>query len=275
MAMAPASVPAVAPVAQPGPGLRIRPRLDPPCVSSVVQIPLAGAGDRFAWAWINRLPGELGGTEIAANRGLAGIRQHRKTTTQMNIRTQLKVILAALANLLVLSYIVYLAGYNFLFFVFFFIPVALCGWYLGRLSVFCLSVLSGMSWCVVDILSNHQYPSEVCRYANTVICFLAFATIGLLVQGLRHSLAEQMRVRQELERALEETRRSAEEVRRLQGQMQVVCAWTKRINVEGRWVALDEFLTDQLKAKVTYGVSPEAMQAVLHNSEKGEQPVPA
>jgi K+-sensing histidine kinase KdpD len=194
---------------------------------------------------------------------------------QMNKRTRLKVILASLANLLVLSYIVYLTGYDFLFFVFFFIPVALCGWHLGRLSVFCMAVLSGMSWCVVDILSSHQYPSELFRYANSFICFLAFATIGLLVQGLRQSLNEQLRVRRDLENALEETRHSAEEVRRLQSQMQVVCAWTKRINVEGRWVALDEFLTDNLNAKVTYGVSPEAMQEVLHNVEPAEAAVPA
>jgi K+-sensing histidine kinase KdpD len=193
----------------------------------------------------------------------------------MNKRAQLKVILASLANLLVLSYIVFLTGHNFLFFVFFFIPVAMCGWYLGRLSVFCMAVLSGMSWCVVDILSNHAYPSELIRCANTCICFLAFAIIGLLVQGLRHSLAEQLRVRRELEQALEETRRAAEEVRRVQSQMQVVCAWTKRINVEGRWVALDEFLTDQLNAKVTYGVSPEAMQEVLHTVAKAEEPVTA
>ncbi len=193
----------------------------------------------------------------------------------MNTRAKLKVILASLANLLVLSYIVYLTGYNFLLFVFFFVPVAICGWYLGRLSVFCMSVLSGMSWCVVDILSNHGYPSELIRCANTCICFLAFTIIGLLVQGLRQSLSEQLRVRRDLEQALEEARRSNEEVRRLQSHLQVVCAWTKRINVEGRWVALDEFLTEQLNAKITYGVSPEAMQEVLHNVEKTEAPVAA
>ncbi len=194
---------------------------------------------------------------------------------RMSIRFQIKVILAALANLLVLSYIAYLTRHNFLFFVFFFVPVAMCGWYLGRLSVFCLSVMSGMSWCVLDILSNHEYPSELFRYANSLLCFLAFAIIGLLVQGLRQSLMEQMRVRQELEKALEESRRSADELRRLQSQMQVVCAWTKRINVEGRWIALDKFLTEQLNAKVTYGVSPEAMQEVLHSVDKTGEPVPA
>jgi K+-sensing histidine kinase KdpD len=190
----------------------------------------------------------------------------------MNWRTRLKVLLASLAIVLELCYFVFLSGDYFLFFVFFFIPVALCGWHLGRLSVFLMSVLSGMSWCVVDILSNHGYPSELVRCVNSLICFLAFATIGLLVQGLRQSVQEQQRARRELEQALEETRRAAEEVRRVQSQMQVVCAWTKRINVEGRWVALDEFLTDQLNAKVTYGVSPEAMQQVLDHVDPAEAP---
>ena len=194
------------------------------------------------------------------------------TTNQTSKRFQLKVVLASLANLLVLSYIVYLAGYNFLFFIFFFIPVSLCGWYLGRVSVVCMAILSGVSWCVVDILSNHYYPSELCRYANTVICFLAFAIIGLLLQRLRHSLTEQLRVRRDLEKTLEELNRTTEEARKLQSQLQVVCAWTKRINIEGRWVALDEFLTNTLNTKITYGVSPEAMQAVLDNAENAETP---
>ena len=85
----------------------------------------------------------------------------------MSKHFQLKVILASVANLLVLSYIVYLAGYHFLFLIFLFIPVSLCGWYLGRLSVVCMAILSGVSWCVVDILSNHQYPFEVFRYATS------------------------------------------------------------------------------------------------------------
>ena len=136
----------------------------------------------------------------------------------MSKHFQLKVILASLANLLVLSYGVYLAGYHFLFFVFFFIPVSLCGWYLGRALVVCMAILTGVAWCVVDILADHQYPVEVFRYANSLICFLAFATIGLLVQNLRQSLHKQVEMRRELEKALEGIKRSTEETRRLQGQ---------------------------------------------------------
>jgi hypothetical protein len=186
--------------------------------------------------------------------------------------TPWKVILASLANLIAVSYIDYLTGYQYLFFVFYFIPVAMCGWYLGRTAVLCMAILTGMSWCFVDILSHHLYPSEVARYANSFICFLAFGSIGLLLQGLRQSLGEQLRIRRELEDALGEIQRSTAETRKLQGQLQVVCAWTKRINVEGKWIGLDEFLTNKLNAKITYGVSPEAMQEVL-NMDRAPEPV--
>jgi K+-sensing histidine kinase KdpD len=185
---------------------------------------------------------------------------------ETTIPFRLKVILASLANLLAISYIHYLTGYEFLFFVFYFLPVSLSGWYLGRLSVFCFAVLTGMSWCFVDILSNHQYPHEMIRYANSVICFLAFAIIGILVQGLRQALNEQKQISQQLQKAHDELQRWSQELQTLQSHMQVVCAWTKRINVEGKWVPLDEFFRDKLKAQISFGVSPEAMQQILQDA---------
>src|ERR1051325_1410910 len=182
----------------------------------------------------------------------------------MSAKSRLQVLLASISNLLVLSYIHYLTGYQFLFFVFYFIPVSLCGWYLGRTAVLFMAILTGMSWCLVDILADHFYPLEIFRYANSFICFLAFGSIGVLLHSLRQSLHRESGARQELEKALEELNRSTAEIRKLQGHLQVVCAWTKRINVEGQWIALDEFLKTKLNAQVSYGVSPEAMQEVLH-----------
>ncbi len=190
------------------------------------------------------------------------------------MRFRLKVLLASVANLLVLSYIHYLTGYQFLFFVFYFIPVSLCGWYLGRRSVLAMALLTGSVWCFVDILVDHHYPHEAFRYANSFICFLAFGTIGVLLQGLKQSLNEQSRARQELQKTLDELNRSTEAIRKLQGQLQVVCAWTKRVHVEGKWITLDEFLTDKLHAQVSYGVSPEAMQEVLDAPRVSENSAP-
>jgi hypothetical protein len=43
----------------------------------------------------------------------------------------------------------------------------------------------------------------VFRYENTLICFLAFAIIGLLLHPLRQGLHEQLAVPRELEKVLE------------------------------------------------------------------------
>jgi len=55
-------------------------------------------------------------------------------------------------------------------------------------------------------------------------------------------------------------------------QQQVVYAWTERINVEGRWIALDEFLTKNLNSKITNGVSSQAMQEVQLTVDETEVP---
>jgi K+-sensing histidine kinase KdpD len=185
-----------------------------------------------------------------------------------SLRFRLKAWCAAFLSLAALSYIDYVTRYQFLLFIFYFIPVSLCGWYLSRTAVVAMAILTGVSWCFVDILSGHEYPFEVFRYCNSVICFVAFATIGLLLQSLRHSLQEQVGIRRKLEQTLDDLTRSTDEARKLQEQLHVVCAWTKRIKIEGKWIALDEFLRDKLNAKVTYGVSPEAMESVLQTAEQ-------
>jgi hypothetical protein len=46
----------------------------------------------------------------------------------------LKVSLVSLLCLATVSYVDYITGYEFLFFVFYFIPVGICEWYMGRLG---------------------------------------------------------------------------------------------------------------------------------------------
>ena len=58
----------------------------------------------------------------------------------------------------------------------------------------------------------------------------------------------------ESERRLDE---AAIEIRRLQRGQLKVCAWTKRIYLDGRWVSVDEFLRDRLRLKLTRGMSVE------------------
>src|SRR5664279_1255416 len=69
----------------------------------------------------------------------------------------LKVSLASLLCLATVSYVDYATGYEFLFFVFYFIPVGVCGWYMGRLATLNMALFSGVSWFFVDLFSDHHY----------------------------------------------------------------------------------------------------------------------
>ena len=50
------------------------------------------------------------------------------------------------------------------------------------------------------------------------------------------------------------------EIRRLRAGLLKVCAWTKRIEVDGRWVSIEEFLSQHLHLQLTHGMSEEAVR---------------
>jgi PAS domain S-box-containing protein len=60
--------------------------------------------------------------------------------------------------------------------------------------------------------------------------------------------------RKESERQLGE---ASAEVMKLRKGLLKICAWTKRIEIDGRWISVDEFLSDHLHLKLTHGMSVE------------------
>jgi hypothetical protein len=92
--------------------------------------------------------------------------------------------------------------------------------------------------------------------------------LGVVVQSLRCNLKEQARARRELEMALADLRQSAAEIEKLHGQLQVICAWSQRIRIEGKWMTLEEFLKNHLQIKISHGISPEAMDKMVKELEE-------
>ena len=50
-----------------------------------------------------------------------------------------------------------------------------------------------------------------------------------------------------------------------------VCAWSKKIKVNGRWVTFEEFLVDNLGVRITHGIDPESA-GKLHRTPESAQP---
>jgi K+-sensing histidine kinase KdpD len=178
-----------------------------------------------------------------------------------------KTAILSLGVLLLVSYVDYATSDQFLFFVFYFIPVALCAWHLGRPAGLGMALLSGIAWWLADRLGGHHYSSEFFSYWNGSICFVAFAVIGLVVAQLKQTLDKREHTNAELAKTLADLEHSTETIRELRGNMQVVCAWTKQIQVQGRWVSIEEFLTNHLNIQLTHGISPEAIRALVEETE--------
>ena len=60
--------------------------------------------------------------------------------------------------------------------------------------------------------------------------------------------------RKNSERQLSE---AAAQIEALRNGLLKICAWTKRIEIDGRWISVDEFLSDHLHLKLTHGMSLE------------------
>jgi PAS domain S-box-containing protein len=56
----------------------------------------------------------------------------------------------------------------------------------------------------------------------------------------------------ENERAIEE---AAAEIRKLRRGLLKICSWSKRIEVDGKWITVDEFLRDHLGLELTHAMS--------------------
>jgi K+-sensing histidine kinase KdpD len=182
--------------------------------------------------------------------------------------TRVRVLLASFATQAVVGFADYATGYELNLDVLYFIPISICAWHLTRVEVMMTAILGALTWGYADIRSGHQYPSHAYLYWNIFVSFSSLIVLGMVIRSLRDNLRKQALERRELENALADLRQSATKVEQLQNQLQVVCAWTKRIRVEGRWMTLEEFLQNHLKIKLTHGISPEAEDQLIRDVDE-------
>ena len=155
-----------------------------------------------------------------------------------------------------------LTGYEINFFVFYFLPIALLTWYGCRGAGIAMAIGCAVVWYWVDLRSNRTYSAPTIGLWNAGLRLTAFLLIGLLLSKLRANQEQQVQLNAKLHGTIAELEKTLEHVQRLQGELQVVCAWTNRIRHEGKWMRFEEFLKSNLQLKFSHGISDEGLLAM-------------
>jgi K+-sensing histidine kinase KdpD len=182
-----------------------------------------------------------------------------------------KAVAAAGLLLLIVTLVDYTTGSELHLFLFYFFPIMLCAWYAGQRCGILMALVGGAGWLLVDRLTNNQYSDEIYRYWNAGLRLMSNLVIAITFSRIKASLARERQLNDENTRMLNELRQSMDEIRRLQSQIQIVCAWTKRIKYEGKWISFEEFMQRHFKLQFSHSISEEGMRQI----EKEMEPLAA
>ena len=94
-------------------------------------------------------------------------------------------MLVSVVILLALGWLDYVTGYEFGFFIFYFVPVAIAAWYGGRKQGIAMAVCAAICWYLSDKLTNHPYSRAYFVYWETFMRLASFLTTSLTLSRIR------------------------------------------------------------------------------------------
>jgi len=166
----------------------------------------------------------------------------------------------------------FLTGYELHFFIFYYIPVGLLAWRAGLRPALVMAAACAIVWFVVDawLIRHTDVLFEVW---NSGIRLAAFLILAVTLSRLRQAKDRLEHQNIQLRETLARVEATTVEAKRLGEQVQTVCAWTKRIKDEGKWVSFEDFLGKHYGLRFTHGISGEAMRDLEKQLEKIREPV--
>ena len=114
------------------------------------------------------------------------------------------VMLFSIVVLLSLGWLDNLTGYEFGFFIFYFIPVAIAAWYGGRKEGIAMAVCAAICWYISDRLTHHPYSRAYFIYWETFMRLISFLTTSLTLSRIRDLVLNEEKLLAELLAARDE-----------------------------------------------------------------------
>jgi len=100
--------------------------------------------------------------------------------------------------LLLIGWLDYITGYEFGFFIFYFIPVAIAAWYCGSKDGICIAIGCAVTWYFSDRLTHHPYSRAYFIYWEMFIRLISFLTTSLTLSKIRQLVLNEERMIDEL-----------------------------------------------------------------------------
>jgi hypothetical protein len=93
----------------------------------------------------------------------------------------------------------YLTGYEFGFFIFYFIPVAISSWYCGKFLGLQVAFGSAIVWYLSDKYTHHPYSHSYFIYWEMFMRLLSFLTTTMTISRIRDMVLNEERMLSELQ----------------------------------------------------------------------------
>lgn len=114
------------------------------------------------------------------------------------------VNLVSFIVLILIAWLDYITGYEFGFFIFYFIPVSISAWFCGKRSGIAIGCASAVFWFLSDKFTHHPYSKAYFIYWEMFMRLVSFLTTALTIARIRTMLINEEYLNAELQRALRE-----------------------------------------------------------------------
>lgn len=126
-------------------------------------------------------------------------------------RAHPRTVLALTAALLAFTtWLDYVTGYELGFFIFYFLPVSMAAWLVGRRAGVAVALASGGCWFLSDQMAHHPYSNALFIYWETAMRLASYLTTALTLSRIREDTVERQRLQARLDAALSELDRLRE-----------------------------------------------------------------
>ena len=106
--------------------------------------------------------------------------------------------IVSFAVLILIGWLDNITGYEFGFFIFYFIPVAIAAWYCGPKDGICIAIASAVCWYLSDRFTHHPYSNAYFVYWEMFMRLISFLTTSMTLSKIRKLVLNEEQIIAEL-----------------------------------------------------------------------------